>query len=407
MTRQSLYLGAWIASHVIFITAWTFTPYPNQIMWSYTGATLCLAVLLFGERAFAKGSFFELTGLIGLYYAAFFVVSFWEVFPGTTIVYGKFELLHIVTAANWYVLGRMVPARRMLKGYYWTGLLLMGFSLLQLTLLPDSSRFTVPRYGYGEQLMLCLPAMLFQGNYWIAAGGLIVMLSSLHKTPMMAAFLGMGLTVLLCWRYLPRSRGTGLSRNPRYAMLRPVVLMLGLAVGLSAATLLSNQIVNSVARFLPESVSIDVGGETVAGEGEDLTRTYQIDRSRDLLAVYWIRGMGYMNFMLWTGRDLGYGPMTRFDREEAGISLHNSFMTWTLEGGLLVSCVMLAMFYRTGTRIRRLVRNPEFRAIGLLCIAWVASIALLGWYHQIHYGDQLWGTIGLIYGLSDSGSKVT
>jgi hypothetical protein len=63
---------------------------------------------------------------------------------------------------------------------------------------------------------------------------------------------------------------------------------------------------------------------------------------------------------------------------------------------------MLAMFYRTGTRIRRLVRNPEFRPIGLLCIAWVASIALLGWYHQIHYGDQLWGTIGLIYGLSDS-----
>jgi len=61
--------------------------------------------------------------------------------------------------------------------------------------------------------------------------------------------------------------------------------------------------------------------------GSDVTRSYIVDRSWDLLAASNGLGIGYMNFYAWSGIDSDYAYETETGHVVEGFNLHNSFMT--------------------------------------------------------------------------------
>lgn len=398
MSRRTLFQTFWFLSHLVFVYAFTYSEFPNQIHWIYTIGLFGLGCLLWPRRLTDRG-FRELALLVVLYFAAFAIVSFWEQFPGTSVEHGKFELIHIAVAFNAYLLGRALPPERILKMHVVLGIVLMLYAVAQMVFGAD-----VSRYGYGQQLMLCLPAALILGRHNLAIVGILIMMASAHKTPLGSAIVAIAFT--FWWLHGAswlRNRRAGRVRRWKRerVLLFPIKVIAVIVVAVVVGLVFTERIALTVARFLPEDTYIDFGSFSVVGEGEDRERLYVSEASRSLLPDYFIQGMGFMNFYAWTGRDRDSSRVTRLGREETGVNLHNSYMTWALEGGLLVVSAVLLMFYRTHLRIRNLLAVPAFRQVGILAVSWAAALLLLGTAHQLHAIVQLWGTIGLIFGMSE------
>jgi O-antigen ligase len=148
-------------------------------------------------------------------------------------------------------------------------------------------------------------------------------------------------------------------------------------------------------RFLPEG-SYTLLGIQVVGEGADTTRELVTAAALDLLSQYGLQGMGYMNFMEFLGLQTGYSD-TRLGYAFFGTNLHNSYLTWLLEGGALVSSVVMILFLRTWKRMRWVLRYE--RNFGILALSWAGASALLAAFHQLHGMMQFWGSIGMIFGV--------
>src|SRR5215831_9516689 len=150
---RNVFLYSWLSSPLVFFFAYTYSDAPNQIFWGYTLTLFFLAASLVTSGQVLVSGISELLALIAMYFLAFYVVSFWEEFPGTTIEYGKFELIYIIVAINSFVIGRNLPQGKVISLQSALALILILITIAQMAL--DSDQI---RYGYGLQLMLCLPA---------------------------------------------------------------------------------------------------------------------------------------------------------------------------------------------------------------------------------------------------------
>lgn len=404
------FVALWIGWHLAFWLGTTYTDYSNQINWLFAFGLLafgCLVVpassplaLLLYEHASKVRGLLTLWGLIALYLIAFYAVSLWELFPGTTVVWGKFELVHFAVAAVFYMLGRAFDERSILVALHVLGVVIVAATVIQLGLDHEENR----RYGYGWQLMLCLPASVLLRKYWFVAAAFLVMLASRHKAALACAALSVGITFVFA--SLPKERVTSIAYLTRasaavVAVLGSVLLLL---VYPDKAT---EAFAPAIERFLDEDAGLEVFGVEIRGEGPDPARELVTARSVELLRESLPQGMGYMNFATLIGDETGALSTLVGGREFYGINLHNSYMTWVLEGGVLVSCVVLLLFWRTWARISWLRRNPATYNFGILFIAWAAACLLLAGFHQLHAIMQFWGTLGLIYGYYDHHALVT
>jgi hypothetical protein len=391
--------GAWMLWLLVHWYAVAYSPFPNQIHWAYSFAMLALAIMLFPANSplsfLVHRASRHLPGLkeylllIGLYFLAFYIVSFWELFPGTTVIWGKFEIVEIAVAITYYMFARSCSAQTIVTAHHNLGVALVTLTLAQLALDQEAIR-----YGYGYQLMLCLPASMLLRKYWFVALGLAVMLASQHKTPLICACLAVAIMFLFARPEKPR-----LSQAVKYMRVAHAILAVMICATLLVAVF--PRIVATLSRFIGTEGVFEFAGVQVEAEGIDVSRVYIVERSLELLREFFPAGMGYMNFFEWTGLEVTDVRTTRLGVEVGGISLHNSFITWVLEGGLLVSAAVLYIFWRVSKRIRALLLEPASRNLGVLCIAWAVACLLLGGFHQLHQMMQFWGTMALIYGFSD------
>lgn len=386
-TRVKALLWAWALTHPLYMYAYTFSELPNQIHWLSTIFVFLLSCALFPQYTplglvmrRGRGTL-ALLGWMALYGGGFLLVSFWEVVPGTTIAFGKFELINILVALNAYVIGRATTAQGIRRLHLLIGVLLIAGTLIEFVVAPG-----LPRFGYGLQLMLCLPAMLLLGRKWLVALGLIVMLASHHRTTLAGALLGC--VIVLKFGHMQQVRGN------RY--LGAVRAFAALAVAGAAVVALAPQMIETVSRFLPNSTEI-LG---VEGSYEDYARISVELKSYSMLPEYWWKGMGFTNFYAYT--DLTSDALyetNRFGVQQYATNLHNSYMTWLLEGGPIVASIVLMMFVSTGRRIRWIWKQD--RDTGALLLAWCASALLLGWFHQLHASVQFWSILGIVFGYRD------
>jgi hypothetical protein len=390
--KRSAFLALWILWPLEFWYASTYSDAQNQIHWAYTFGLCGIAAVLFPSTFVSRG-LVELVSLIALYILTFFIGSFWELYPGTALGWLRFDIVQIPVAINFYVLGRVFDQERIIEALHWLGVVVVLLTIPQLFLGGDLARF-----GYGVQLMLCLPASMALRKYWFVAIALAVMFASLHKTSLAGAILGIGLAFLFMKH--PKER---MSVQSHY--LRAAYSVVALFALFGAVIALTTQIAEMVGRFLPESLTGDFLGVQVIGEQVDIARVLVTSESFNLLPKYAIQGMGYMNFAVFLGLESGHVETTRLGQEFLGINLHNSYMTWILEGGLLVTGAVIFLFIRTGKRMRWLWRSSEFHNFGVLTVGWAAACLLLAGFQQLHFLMQFWGSIGLIFGVYDRAKR--
>jgi hypothetical protein len=382
MARNVL-LYSWLLSPLVFFFAYTYSDAPNQIFWGYTLTLFGLvASLVISRQVFASG-IGELLALITMYFMAFYMVSFWEEFPGTTIEYGKFELIYIIVAINGFVIGRNLPQNKVVTLQSALAVILILITIAQMAL--DSDQI---RYGYGLQLMLCLPAAMVLRQYLIVVIGLIIMLASFHKTSLVSALLSLTVITLLSKEHTLR---------PHVKFINASIIILSIVVGLTVAAFYLQEILYTVSRFLPEG-SVALMDVKVDADGVDPAREYVTLSTLMLLPEYFIRGMGFMNFYIWSGAEVGEYDVNRFGQVIVGVNIHNSYMTWLLEGGLLVSGVVVVMLYRTIKKAFALYSYESSSLIGVVVLSWCVAVLASAAFHQLHSSIQLWGTIGMIFG---------
>lgn len=384
---KNLFLALWAASHLVYFYAFVYSDMPNQIHFAFTGLVFLVGMVglirysPFGLGASQRGGM-ALMGLVLLYIASLWVVSLWEMFPGTAAPYFKFEMIHLAVAANAYLVGRIATQRQLLTTHAVLGLALMVVTVAQILTDPDQ-----PRYGYGIQTMLCVSAMLMLGWRWMTAAGLLVILASMHKTTLGCALLGV---LVILWKAdIPAQKGNRYVR----AILQP--LLATVIVG-CAVVYLMPYMGSTLERLLPE----DMYFNGLVGERSDPQREYIHNLSVSLLPEHWISGMGYMNFFALTESEATViYQIDRFGESTYGTNLHNSYMTWALEGGLLVCSIVALIFWRAGGRLR-FIWNDD-RNMGVLLAAWCAAALLFGWFHQLHSSVQFWSILGIIFGYRD------
>jgi len=380
---RNVFLYSWVATPLVFFFAFTYSEAPNQIFWGYTFALFSLAISLSITNQLVTSGIGELLALMAGYFLAFYVVSFWEEFPGTTLDYGKFELIYIVVAINSFVIGRNLQQERVIGLQAGLAVILILITVVQLIL--DSEQI---RYGYGLQMMLCLPAAMVLRQYLIVVIGLIVMLASLHKTSLVAAVLSIIVIAFFSKKSMAR---------PHSAFFNASILTLSIIIGLTVGGFFLQEILPTVARFFPEG-SITIMDINVESEGADPAREYVTLKTLMLLPEYFVRGMGFMNFYIWSGPEVGEYEVNRFGQVIVGVNIHNSYMTWLLEGGLLVSFTVIVLLYRTLKKAFALYSNNSSSSIGVLALAWCVAVLTSAAFHQMHSSIQLWGTIGITFG---------
>lgn len=394
-----VYMHLWLGWLLAFWLGTVYTDIPNQIHWAYSFGLLAVGMvlltsssplaLLMHQTAWKVRGLLAVWGVIGLYLLAFYVVSFWELYPGTTVLWGKFEVIQLVVATNFYMLGRTCSFDELLGIFHRLGIVIVGLTIAQMALDPEAVRF-----GYGWQLMLCLPASVILRKYWFVAVALLVMLASKHKAALGCALLSVAIAFF--FSHQPK-RPENLTRY----YLRWAVALVAFTAAVGVMVYLSPKIIETAGRFMPEGTT-EFMGMPVEAEGVDWSRELVIEKSLDWLGQYLPQGMGYMNFSMLIGAETGLTSSGgRDDVEFIGINLHNSYMTWVLEGGILVTLAVLFMFWRVGKRIRAMWPMPATHNFAVLALAWSAADLLLGGFHQLHALMQLWGTVGLIFGFYD------
>ncbi len=399
MTRdKSFYMYAWVLSPMVYFFAFGYTEIPNQIIFSYIICLGMLGLFLVYSNSLTAVGIGPLISFILSYYLAFYIVSFWELFPGTTIEHGKFELLNLFNAMTAYLIGRNYRPEQLFARYHQLGVLIIFVTVMQLIFDPQ-----VSRYGYGLQLMLCLPVALMINRYLIVVFGIAVLLASVHKTPIGGAIIGLLVTLFFMWKkpvqhielsasYLKRGKV-----RHKTAPLASVYILLALLISGGAVLFFSEQVVSTISRFIPGE-SLNVLGFTIRSAGVDYNREYVNDATLILFSEYFLKGIGYMNFYAWTGLDAGIFYTTNLDRDIFGVNLHNSYATWALEGGVLVLVTVILLFYSTAKKLMVLLASGPYRDFGILAVAWVASLLLYCAYHQGHMTMQFWSVVGLIFG---------
>ena len=121
------------------------------------------------------------------------------------------------------------------------------------------------------------------------------------------------------------------------------------------------------------------------------SRKRVFEQANELMLEYQPFGMGYRNFASW-GEDQG----------GFGYSLHNSYQTWLLEGGLFCFLIVVFLFYRffviLKTRIRKTTDNME-RAFCKACGIAMISVFVFAFFHHPHQNPPMYMLLGMVYAL--------
>ena len=396
MARQ-VFLYMWLAATLVYFVASTYSDYPNQFHWVYNCSIFIFSLMLLFQRNLFASGIGELLLIIFLYFFAFYLVSFWERFPGTTVEHGIFELINILIAIAAFMVGRNFDEEEIIKAYARLGWVIVIITALQLALDEDQIR-----YGYGIQLMLCLPAAVLLRQYVLISCGIVIMLASFHKTTLVAAILSLAVAYLL-----KANRTTFLSNvtensshyslaSKRDPFLEGAVLIFAIVVGIGVTAYYVNEVLWTIARFMPEG-SFSVLGVTMDAEEVDPSREFVTASALTLLGDYFPQGMGYMNFYVLSGPEAGV-YLNRLEREVSGVNIHNSYLTWSLEGGILVASAVIVGAYRAAHKISFIKDNTRLGNIGVLFLSWCVALCFTAAFHQVHSTMQFWSTIGIIFG---------
>jgi hypothetical protein len=361
----------WACLWVIHVYSYNFSSFANQIFYLYTAALALFGVVwLNSKRAFS--ALFRLVAVFLLHVSSFLVVSSWELIPGTTLRHLPFYFLNVLLLVASFPLGCRLDRENQLRVFESLAWAVVVWTAVQIFLWPELTRF-----GYGPLSMVLLPILVALRRPAPAAALFTMMLFSNHVTPLVAGSVAISVSVFLAYEI----------RSRRFFKNLATTVIGMVTLGLMLFPLMQPYLESTFKRIMAVNFGLI---------GTDVTRSYIVDRSWELLTASNGLGIGYMNFYAWSGIDSGYVYETDSGHTVEGFNLHNSFMTWGLEGGVLVILTLVFFFLFFLRRVRYIYSRD--RQYGSAIYGVLAAFFVFALSHQLHMAPQFWAVIGLVSG---------
>jgi len=331
--------------------------------------------------------------LVSAYFLYLLFTALWAEYPEITVWYVMTDLIFIVIFALFYILSKNIELYRLIDFFVYlvppacviySILLIMNPDALRiggyvLVLLPTLTLFCSLRLIQSFSLINCL---LMGACFLMLAAGL-------SRAPLLSAASGL----LLVFVFVIRKG----SVRFRFAATLAGIFIISATI-LIAITPIKINAARSFYRLT--GFSLQIGDRFITIQGDDSVRWAVFQDAKALYRANWLRGIGYMNFMPWFGNTNNFWYQDTKGNEVVGMSLHNIFQTWGLEGGLpclfIVAALLLKYFRILWRRIRESRTELEKSSYKAFAIEMICLL-IFGLFHQIHQQPVLFMMLGIVF----------
>jgi hypothetical protein len=316
-----------------------------------------------------------------VYFAYLASTALWAADPATVLTWVAIDSIEIPVVALFYLWALNSSFRALCRSMVALLYVCVPIAVALHLMDPEATRF-----GY-RAVMLGPMVVPFCWLVWrrersvLALGAIVAILAMLlisrTRTPLAATLIAL---LASAW---------GTSKNP-WEFVRGGVWAAGMVTVLSAVLL----VLPYTRPFLAETVSrltgldVELGDTMIEAEPFDQVRWDVFTSALELWWKHQPLGMGYMNFMVWFEDNFGLE-----------MPLHNSFQTWSLEGGVPCLAIVgwiLWRYFRT-LRLPAAAGDADgtLQATALRCA--MLGTLVIGLFHQPHQAPMMFGLLGMAY----------
>lgn len=370
------------------------TFFPNQIIVVYNFFLFSYGISLASFDFYDIKMYIKRLLLPILYVVIFIVVSYLGVNFAFSVKYHVLYLpLDLVNFSIWYFLGRFYDAKSFMSIYYRT-VSIYGIAILFSAMFglvdPEQTRVIS-----GVDLSLAIPLSILYGD--ILFSGIIFALSlfSIKKTVVLGVLLG----YIAVQFYRKKFKFNGFHylnnvaisiKKIRKSKVISALLLMFLA-GL-LIVLFSPFLIATVDRF---TVNTDEVRMSIATE------------FINELFKHFPNGTGYYTFGYLTGDIIEYSTTTaNGELLTDGVTLHNSFMHFALEGGLPILIIVFLLYRSYFKTIKFFLMWPETKYLGIIFICWFLVTIFYGLFQQYHATRYFFGIFGLAFGIYEKFKRI-
>lgn len=385
LTRIQAYTALLAAAPLIELVG-SATGYPTH------ASLLVRALLLAGISSFIANSrrFAISLGLRlilpTLYVVSFIAVSYYGVNWNFSVLNRVLWLpLILIDFVSWYCVAYYAQDHRYFRYF---GFCVALFGLISLALAqtgiidPEETRVI-----FGPDVPMAVAPAVFASGTFLTGILLALSLLSLKKTVVACAFVAFLCALigkLLCRRNpwpKPKPLITGIPVEIKW--------LVGAVMGVAALT--------AVIIVGYPYISATLG--RISGDGEDVLRLAAAYEFVQLVGEYWPQGTGFYTFGWLSADDIPFFSTTLSGEVLEGMPLHNTYMHYILEGGLVVCIVMLLLHISYFRVIFKLYKGNRQVAIAL--ISWMLIAVIFGMFQQWHAWRYFFGIFGYAAGAAD------
>ena len=239
--------------------------------------------------------------------------------------------------------------------------------------------FSQTRIIAGLDVPLAIAAAAIYSQFVLMFVLLIGSIVSLKKTVIICSIIG-----LLPLLFLKRNE-TLIKVKKKLNIKRVMLALLVIVSLIIFASTISELLEATLTRVMVEGV-------------EDKNRLVQLNEYLRLLGEYFPRGTGYYTFGSLTMESIPYETLNADGSVFYGVSLHNTIMHITLEGGLAVSAIAFALYWKSFRAVRYLYKFSQSRNLAVLLYSWLFVSITYGFFNQLHSQVYFFGILAYIFG---------
>lgn len=373
-------LPLWLITAVLW--AYVMSRYRYRIWYEVAAIAVFIAVMLVASGVLRTCGFTRAIAPVFVYFGLALASAGWAMYPDDTLRWLAIDSISIVVFALSFLTGRNTTPTQLTTAFM--TLTIPSVIMAAVAQIVDP---TAPRSAeYAGAVLAFLPPFLYLRaligrRRWPAVLAMVVAFAVLiygrSRTPLAAAIL---LTVIAVVVFRKQARLT----------IRDALIFGALVVVTTVMLLLVPITRKPMVMMFVRLTHIGVvwGDLNVPAEPTENWQRVDLDAvSRALLPEAIPFGIGYGNFVRRFHRVTGYY-----------LPIHNIYMSWLVEGGLLAWGAVLWLATRHIRSLRACIQGAptlEQRAHGQLIAIASVGILTIGVYHQVHQNPMFWVLLGL------------
>jgi hypothetical protein len=362
------------------------TQIPNQINMLYGFLLLSFAIIKVNFKLINSKSFFTAIFFPFLYTILFIIVSYFGVNFQFSIKYHVLYLpLLLIDFTLWYLVGFFYNEITFLRSFYKIATL-FGFLSLFFVLIgvidPEMNRIFS-----GVDLPFALSIAFVFGDFLYVGILFLIILFSIKKTIVVSSLLA----ILIPYILMKRLKIVSLNKNKvsfnkvKIRIDKKITSLILLITTILLLFIFSDYLFATFFRFQ---------------ENDDIIRAAIAFEFASLFYHYFPTGTGFYTFGYLTKDTIPYSTYTSSgELIEDGVSLHNTIMHILLEGGAIISFIILIIYYNFFKVLKYFKKFVATKHLYVIFITLFCLGFFYGIFQQYHATRYYFGLLGLAFGV--------